>query len=82
MSRREYIKRRGALLCFNLLLDFSIDCSELFSIMPHATDSEFDHIQVKQLAPTFGAEVTGIDFSKPVPPEVFAEVHRAITKVS
>jgi alpha-ketoglutarate-dependent 2,4-dichlorophenoxyacetate dioxygenase len=49
--------------------------------MPHATESEFDHIQIKELAPTFGAEVLGVDFSKPVPPEVFAEVHRAITKV-
>jgi hypothetical protein len=75
-------RKKSALLCFDLLLTFSIDCSELFSRMPHATDSEFDHIQVKQLAPTFGAEVTGIDFSKPVPPEVFAEIHRAITKVS
>jgi hypothetical protein len=74
-------QKKSALLYFDLLT-FSIDCSELFSRMPHATDSEFDHIQVKQLAPTFGAEVTGIDFSKPVPPEVFAEIHRAITKVS
>ena len=50
--------------------------------MPHATETEFDHVQVKQLAPTFGAEVTGIDFSKAVPPAVFAEIHRAITRVS
>ena len=50
--------------------------------MPHATESEFDHIRVKQLAPTFGAEVTGVDFSKPVPPDIFAEIHRAITQVS
>jgi alpha-ketoglutarate-dependent 2,4-dichlorophenoxyacetate dioxygenase len=50
--------------------------------MPHATDFDFDHIKVKQLAPTFGAEVTGIDFSKPVSPQVFAEVHKAITQVS
>lgn len=49
--------------------------------MPHATMSDFDHIQIKELAPTFGAEVLGVDFSKPVPPEVFAEVHRAITQV-
>ncbi|EXJ83360.1 alpha-ketoglutarate-dependent 2,4-dichlorophenoxyacetate dioxygenase [Capronia coronata CBS 617.96] len=48
--------------------------------MPHATEPVFQHIQVKQLAPTFGAEVTGIDFSKPVEPEVFKEIHDAITE--
>jgi hypothetical protein len=40
-----------------------------------------DHIQVKQLAPSFRAEITGIGFSKPVPAEVFPEIHRAITEV-
>jgi hypothetical protein len=52
------------------------------SMMPHATKSGFDYIRVKPLAPTFGAEVTGVDFSKPVPSKVFAEIHRAITQVS
>jgi alpha-ketoglutarate-dependent 2,4-dichlorophenoxyacetate dioxygenase len=51
-------------------------------MMPHATKSGFDYIRVKPLAPTFGAEVTGVDFSKPVPSKVFAEIHRAITQVS
>ena len=50
--------------------------------MPHATDDQYRHIQATPLAPTFGAEITGIDFSKPVEPEVFAEVKDAITKVS
>lgn len=50
--------------------------------MPHATDSEYKYIQVQQLAPTFAAEVTGVDFSKPVDREVFAEILRAITDVS
>ena len=50
--------------------------------MPHAEESvPYQHIWVKELHPTFGAEVFGIDFSKPVPPEVFAEVKAAITKV-
>ncbi|KAL2432921.1 hypothetical protein ABEF95_015791 [Exophiala dermatitidis] len=54
--------------------------------MPHATESEsepsatFEHIQIKKLAPTFGAEVSGVDFSKPVEPEVFKEIHDAITE--
>ncbi|EXJ87403.1 alpha-ketoglutarate-dependent 2,4-dichlorophenoxyacetate dioxygenase [Capronia epimyces CBS 606.96] len=48
--------------------------------MPHATEPVFQHIQVTKLAPTFGAEVTGIDFNKPVEPEVFKEVLDAITE--
>ena len=50
--------------------------------MPHATDTEYQHIELKELAPTFGAEVTGVDFSKPVKKEVFDEIHRAIINVS
>ncbi|KAJ9645437.1 uncharacterized protein PV06_07871 [Exophiala oligosperma] len=48
--------------------------------MPHATAAEYQHIQVTELAPTFGAEVSGIDFSKPVEPHVFAEVLDASAK--
>ncbi|EHY56314.1 hypothetical protein HRR83_008567 [Exophiala dermatitidis] len=54
--------------------------------MPHATESEWEppstykYIQIKKLAPTFGAEVTGVDFSKPVELEVFKEIHHAITE--
>lgn len=50
--------------------------------MPHATDTEYQHIGLKKLAPTFGAEVTGVNFSKPVEKEVFEEIHRAIVDVS
>lgn len=49
--------------------------------MPHTTDSEYEHISVTLLASTFGAEITAVDFSKPVSPEVFAEIRHAITKV-
>jgi hypothetical protein len=47
--------------------------------MPHA---EYKYIHVTQLGKTFAAEVSGCDFSKPISPGVFAEIHRAITKVS
>jgi hypothetical protein len=53
--------------------------------MPHATnndDNNFKLIQIKELHPTFGAEVHGVDFSKPVPEDVFSEIYKAITKVS
>lgn len=48
--------------------------------MPHA--EEFHLITVKELHPTFGAEVSGVDFSKPVPEDVFQELYKAISKVS
>lgn len=54
-------------------------------IMPHATDTDtdtgYEYIQLKPLAPTFAAEVTGVDFSLPVEKEVFQEIHRAIVDV-
>ena len=50
--------------------------------MPHATDPEYKHIQVTKLGPTVGAEVSGVDFSKPVAADVFDEIFRAITQVS
>ena len=53
--------------------------------MPHATngqDTDFKLIQVKELHPTFGAEVHGVDFSEAVGEDVFSEIHKAITKVS
>ncbi|OAL39428.1 hypothetical protein AYO20_01298 [Fonsecaea nubica] len=37
-------------------------------------------INVQPLHPTFAAEVSGIDFSKPVPPEVISQVQDAIDK--
>ncbi|KIW85391.1 hypothetical protein Z517_00781 [Fonsecaea pedrosoi CBS 271.37] len=46
--------------------------------MPHATDTENHYIGLKQLGPTFAAEVTGVDFSKPVEKDVFDEIRRAI----
>ena len=50
--------------------------------MPNATEPVYKHIKVHQLAPTFGAEASGVDFSRPVPDEVFGEILSAITKVS
>ena len=50
--------------------------------MPHATNTEYHHIQLKKLAPTFAAEVSGVDFSEPIDKDVFDEIHRAIVDVS
>ncbi|KAF1986361.1 alpha-ketoglutarate-dependent 2,4-dichlorophenoxyacetate dioxygenase [Aulographum hederae CBS 113979] len=42
--------------------------------------SEFSLIKVKELHPTFAAEVSGIDFSKDIPDDVFAEIYAAAAK--
>lgn len=50
--------------------------------MPSATETpEFQHIQIKKLHPTFGAEVLGVNFSREIPDEVFGEILRAMNKV-
>jgi hypothetical protein len=33
----------------------------------------FSHISIKPLHPTFGAEISGVDFSSPLKVEVFEE---------
>ena len=37
-------------------------------------DHPFATLQIKELHPTFGAEVEGVDFSKPIPDDVFKEI--------
>lgn len=49
--------------------------------MPHATESDYSLITINPLAPTFGAEVSGVDFSQPVGSEVFAEIKAALAEV-
>ena len=44
---------------------------------PHTSTN----ITIKPLHPTFGAELGGVDFSKPLLDETFAEIEAAIAKV-
>ncbi|KAJ5820440.1 alpha-ketoglutarate-dependent 2-4-dichlorophenoxyacetate dioxygenase [Penicillium riverlandense] len=44
------------------------------------TSATFQHITVTELHPTFGAEVSGVDFSRPVEDDVFQEILAAINK--
>lgn len=46
-----------------------------------AINEVFKHITVKEIHPTFAAEVGGIDFSSPIADDVFAEILAAMTKV-
>ena len=46
-----------------------------------ASNEGFKHIIIKEIHPTFVAEVRGIDFSSPITDDVFAEILAAITKV-
>lgn len=43
--------------------------------MPHKQE-----IQFIPLHPTFAAEVKGVDFSKPIPDDTFAQIKEGITK--
>lgn len=45
-------------------------------------DFGYSRIAVRKLHPTFGAEISGIDFSQPVDNETFHEVLQAISQVS
>lgn len=49
--------------------------------MPHPTDANYSLIQVTPLGNTFAAEVSGVDFSRPVSPDVFAQIRKAIAQV-
>jgi alpha-ketoglutarate-dependent 2,4-dichlorophenoxyacetate dioxygenase len=49
-------------------------------VLPTST-STFSHITVSKLHPTFGAEISGVDFTRPVEEEVFAEILTAIAQV-
>ena len=50
-------------------------------MMPHATDATFKLLSVTPLAPTFGAEISNVDFSRPVNDDEFQEIKKAIAKV-
>jgi alpha-ketoglutarate-dependent 2,4-dichlorophenoxyacetate dioxygenase len=45
------------------------------------TNGTTSHIRVRPLHPTFGAEISGVDFSSPLSDEVFKDIYDAITKV-
>lgn len=41
------------------------------------TGGPYEHFELKQTGPLIGAEVIGIDFTKPIEPEVFGELEKA-----
>jgi hypothetical protein len=45
-------------------------------------EPHFEHITIKEIGPTFAAEVEGVDLSQEIPQEVFDEILKAISKVS
>ena len=49
--------------------------------MPASVDPVFKLITINELHPTFGAEIHGVDFSRPVEDAVFQEIMMAIAKV-
>lgn len=49
--------------------------------MPSAAEQEYQNIHIHKLHPTFGAEISGIDYSKPIPDDVFQVIRNASAKV-
>ena len=43
---------------------------------------EFKTVKITKLHPSFGAEVTGVDFSQSLSDEVFQEIRAAMAKVN
>jgi len=43
-------------------------------------DPQYEHLSVRELHPTFGAEVHGVDFSNEIPDEQFREILAVMTK--
>lgn len=48
---------------------------------PFSAAPAFQHLVVKELHPTFGAEISGVDFAKPLNDAVLIEILAAIAKV-
>lgn len=48
----------------------------IYLTMPHSVSA----ISITELHPTFGAEVSGVDFSSPISEDDFREIYAAITK--
>ncbi len=46
--------------------------------MPALRNREYRHLEVERLAGSLGAEVTGVDLSRPLEPEVMAEIRQAL----
>jgi alpha-ketoglutarate-dependent 2,4-dichlorophenoxyacetate dioxygenase len=49
--------------------------------MPGLLTTPFSKLKVTELHPTFGAEIEGVDFSHPIPDDVFEEILAASAKV-
>lgn len=47
--------------------------------MPHKEDAT---LHITELHRSFAAKVEGVDFTKPIPPDEFEEIHKAITEVN
>jgi alpha-ketoglutarate-dependent 2,4-dichlorophenoxyacetate dioxygenase len=50
-------------------------------LLPSTDDSDFKIIKIQKLHKTFGAQISGVDFSSSISDETFDEILAAITKV-
>lgn len=68
--------------CFEAWVIATISFRLNLATMPGILKPEFSKIQIKELHPTFVAEVEGVDFTQPIPDDVFEEILAASAKVS
>jgi alpha-ketoglutarate-dependent 2,4-dichlorophenoxyacetate dioxygenase len=50
-------------------------------LFPSTGDTDFKRIKIRKLHETFGAQISGVDFSSPISDEIFDEILAAITQV-
>jgi alpha-ketoglutarate-dependent 2,4-dichlorophenoxyacetate dioxygenase len=55
--------------------------AQVFNWKANMAEIRFKHLKIKELHPTFAAEITEVDFSKPISPDVFHEIKSAMPKV-
>lgn len=51
-------------------------------LLESTEDSDFKIIKIEKLHETFGAQISGVDFSNPISDEIFYEILAAINKVT
>ena len=87
----QRLNRRGSRLPSSSSSKLHISCPDschfkhlatIHSSLYTMVNATSNQVQVKEIHPTFGCELSGVDWSKPIPPEVAAEIVKIANKVS
>ncbi len=61
---------------------FTTSLRTMPGLLESTDNSDFKIVKIEKLHETFGAQISGVDFSSPISDEVFHEILAAITKVN